>query len=201
VELGAILGMSWASGLNLYLSVSLLGLAGRLGWADTPEALQEPWVMATALGMFCVEFVVDKIPWLDSAWDAVHTVIRPAGAAVVAGLIAGTVGDVPSGVAAAVGGALGLSSHAAKASTRLVANASPEPFSNVALSVGEDSLVVGMAALAIAYPWVAGGAALVLAVLCVVVVVVMLGAVKAALRRMRERRSLHRGTGRFSPPS
>ena len=188
MELGAVLGTSWSSGLNLYLTVLLLGVAGRLGWADTPEALQQPWVLVVATALFAVEFVVDKVPWLDSVWDTVHTVIRPAGAAVVAGLVAGTVGDVPTGVAAAVGAVLGLSSHSAKATTRLAANTSPEPFSNVALSLGEDGVVVAMVLLAVAYPWVAGVLAVLLAVVCLVVTVVLFRVARAARRRLRDRR-------------
>lgn len=198
MELGAVLGTSWSSGLNLYLTVLLLGVAGRLGWADTPEALQQPWVLVVATALFALEFVVDKVPWLDSVWDTAHTLIRPAGAAVVAGLVAGTVGDVPTGVAAVVGAVLGLSSHSAKATTRLAANTSPEPFSNVALSLGEDGVVVAMVLLAVAYPWVAGVLAVALAVMCVVVTVALFRVARAARRRLRDRR--RRRGGALTPP-
>ena len=102
----AMLSTSWTSGLNAYLTVLLLGLSGRLGFADTPEPLQHGWVIAAAGIMFAIEFVVDKVPYLDSAWDVVHTVIRPVIAAVVGAAIAG--GSIGRPGAAALGAALGL---------------------------------------------------------------------------------------------
>ncbi len=187
MELGTAIASGWASGINLYATVAILGLAGRFGWAPTPEALQSWWVIGVALALYAVEFVADKVPYVDNAWDAIHTFVRPAGAAVVAGLIAGEVGDVRSGVIAAVGAALGLSAHGAKATTRLAVNTSPEPFSNIAVSVAEDGIVFGMVALALAQPRLAAGLALVAAVLCVVAIVVLWGVARRAWRGVRAR--------------
>lgn len=167
MEIGSILASGWASGLNLYGTALLIGLAGRLGWADTPEAMQGTAVLAVLGVLFLVEFVVDKVPWLDSAWDVAHTVIRPLGGALLGGFLAHDAGSSEV-LAALLSGTFSLTAHSAKASTRAVANTSPEPVSNVALSLGEDGLVAGMVALALAYPVAAGAVAVALALACVV---------------------------------
>jgi hypothetical protein len=187
VEVGTALGAAFTSGLNLYATVALLGIAGRWEWADTPDALQHWWVIAIALGMFAIEFVVDKIPWLDSTWDSVHTFIRPSGAAVLSGMIGGQIDDVSTGALVAVGAVLGLSSHGAKATTRMLANTSPEPFSNIALSIAEDSIVVAVMWLALERPRIAAGVAVVLGVLCVILTIVLWRAARRAWRRLRTR--------------
>lgn len=167
MEIGSILATGWASGLNLYGTALLIGLAGRLGWADTPDAMQGTAVLAVFGVLFLVEFVVDKVPWLDSAWDAVHTVIRPLGGALLGGFLAHDAGSSEV-LAAMMSGTFSLTAHGAKASTRAVANTSPEPVSNVALSLGEDGVVAAVVALALAYPVAAGAVAVVLALACVV---------------------------------
>lgn len=140
------LGVAWASGLNLYAAVATLGILGVTGNLDLPpdlQLLQHPVVIAAAGFMYCVEFVADKIPGVDSTWDTLHTFIRiPAGAA----LAAGAVGDVNPAIQIAaflLGGGVAAGSHAVKAGTRILINTSPEPFSNWTASVVEDGLVIG----------------------------------------------------------
>lgn len=151
---GLIAGSGWASGINLYLVSLLLGFAGRAGWGDIPDVLERTDVMIVSGVLFSIEFVADKIPFLDSLWDSVHTVIRPLGAAALGAVVAGESASIGTAVGAIVAGALALDAHAAKASTRLVVNASPEPVSNVALSFAEDIGVAGLVVLAVTYPLV-----------------------------------------------
>jgi hypothetical protein len=167
--------VGWASGLRLYAVVFITGAAGYLGWVPLPEALkvlQNPLVMGAAFLMFLVEFVADKVPGLDTLWDAAHTFIRiPAGAALAAGVLGGD-GATWTLIAALMGGTLAATSHAAKATTRAAANTSPEPFSNIALSLVGDAAVPAMLWLAWAHPmvfWPALGLALLLALVLIVV--------------------------------
>ncbi|MEZ5180380.1 MAG: DUF4126 domain-containing protein [Acidimicrobiales bacterium] len=189
---GTIAASGWASGLNLYGTALLLGLAGRFGWADTPEQLQRPGVLAVLAVLYVLEFVVDKVPWLDTAWDGVHTVVRPLGGALLGGLLAHESGD-PEVLAALLAGGFSLSAHAAKASTRAAVNTSPEPVSNVVLSVAEDGIVAAMVALALAYPVVAGVVAVVLAITSLAVAWVLVRFVRRMRARWRERRAVRRG--------
>jgi len=159
IALAAALG--WASGLRLYLTVLLVGIAGHWGWIALPPGLQvlgSPLVMGCAAVLALIEFLADKIPLVDSAWDALHTLIRiPAGAALVAGLVSGWAGDQGQAwgvVAALVGGGLAAAAHTAKASTRAAVNTSPEPFSNIGLSLIGDVAVPTMLWLAWAYPFI-----------------------------------------------
>ena len=159
IALAAALG--WASGLRLYLTVLLVGIAGHWGWIALPPGLQvlaSPLVMGCAAALAFIEFLADKIPLVDSAWDALHTLIRiPAGAALVAGLVGGWAGDDGQAwgvMAALVGGGLAAAAHTAKASTRAAANTSPEPFSNIGLSLAGDVAVPTMLWLAWAHPLV-----------------------------------------------
>lgn len=151
---GVIAGSGWASGINLYLVTLLLGVAGRIGWTDIPEVLTRLDVMIAAGVLFGIEFVADKVPYLDSVWDAIHTVVRPLGAAALGAVIAGDSGSIGTALGAAVAGVLALDAHAAKATTRVVANTSPEPVSNIALSLLEDVGVTLLVALAITFPLV-----------------------------------------------
>jgi hypothetical protein len=150
--IGIIAGSGWASGINLYLVTLLLGIAGRLGWSDIPELLTRTDVMVVAGVLFGIEFVADKIPFLDSAWDAIHTVVRPLGAAALGAVVAGDSESIGAALGAAVAGVLALDAHAAKATTRVVANTSPEPISNIGLSLVEDVGVTLLVALAITFP-------------------------------------------------
>ena len=144
------MGAGWSSGISVYGVVALVGVAGRFGWIEAPSFVEQWWVIGVAVVMFLVEFVIDKIALVDTAWDGVHTFIRPA----IGGYLMSTATDTKLSVAAlAVSGVLlALSSHSAKASTRLLVNTSPEPFSNVAVSLGEDGLVFVVMAIAMSRP-------------------------------------------------
>jgi hypothetical protein len=169
--LGRTMGFSFAAGVNLYATVAILGLAKRYGWVTLPEQFQvfdNDIVIAVALVLYVVEFVADKIPWVDSVWDAVHTVVRPVGGAVLAVTTLGEASPTTQGLIALLGGALATGSHLTKASTRAAANTSPEPFSNWALSFGEDVFVIGLAALALNYPLAAGLVVIIAVVLMIV---------------------------------
>lgn len=143
--------LGWASGLRLYAVVFLTGLAGHLGWVVLPsglQVLQNPLVLGAAGLMLAVEFFADKIPGLDSLWDTLHTVVRiPAGAALAAGVFGGDSATWAT-IAALMGGTLAATSHVAKATTRAAVNTSPEPFSNIALSLAGDAAVPAMLWLA-----------------------------------------------------
>jgi hypothetical protein len=186
VALAAALG--WASGLRLYAVVFLTGLAGHLGAVDLPSGLsilQNPVVLWASGTMLVVEFLADKIPLVDSMWDAVHTVVRiPAGAALAAGVFGGDHASWAL-VAALAGGTLAATSHAAKASTRAAVNTSPEPFSNIGVSLVEDGAVPLALWLALTHPvwfFVLLAIALVLMVWATVKLVKFL---KFMLRRLR----------------
>ena len=154
-ELAMSAAMAWGAGLRLYLVVFVVGLLGKLGYVPLPDALKlltNPIVLGAAGFMTFIEFFADKIPWLDSAWDAVHTFLRiPAGAALAAGML-GDSGEGVAMAAAIIGGTLTAGTHFGKAGTRAVANTSPEPFTNIGLSLAEDTMVAGGLALAIANP-------------------------------------------------
>jgi hypothetical protein len=153
IALAAALG--WASGLRLYAVVFLVGLVGHLGVVELPSGLrilQSPVILWTSGTLLVIEFLADKVPFVDSAWDLVHTVIRiPAGAALAAGVFGGDQTEWAL-VAALAGGTLAATAHAAKASTRAAVNTSPEPFSNIAVSLLEDGVVPLALWLAVAHP-------------------------------------------------
>jgi hypothetical protein len=153
--LALTLGAGWASGLNLYAAILVLGFMGATGRMELPEGLQvlsDPLVMFAAGVMYLVEFFADKVPGVDTAWDSVHTFIRiPAGAM----LAAGAVGDVGAGAelaAALLGGGMAAASHAAKSGARVLINTSPEPFTNWTASIAEDIAVIGGLIAAINHP-------------------------------------------------
>lgn len=147
--------LAWASGLRLYLVVFALGLAGHEGWIELPaglEVLQHPLVIGAAGVMLAIEFFADKVPWVDSLWDQVHTFIRvPAGALLAAGATGDTVNAVTL-AAGLLGGTITAGTHFAKAGSRIAMNASPEPFSNWSASLTEDVLVMGGIWLALRHP-------------------------------------------------
>jgi len=167
--LGVAMGSAWLSGINLYAAVGTLGLLQRFGFAHLPGdlgVLGSWWVIAVACGLYVIEFIADKIPAVDSTWDAIHTFIRvPAGAVMASAAFA----HFDPGVRVAallLGGGIALSSHGTKAATRAGANLSPEPFSNIALSVFEDATVIGSSVLLAWHPVVM--IAVVLIFLCIV---------------------------------
>jgi hypothetical protein len=149
------LGAGWASGLNAYAAVLVLGAAQLLGLVTLPPDLQvlgSPWVMATALVLFALNFLADKIPYVDSVNDALQTFVRiPAGALMAYGA-AGGLSSETAVIVALLGGALAAGTHVAKTGSRAVVNASPEPFSNIAASFATDGLVIGGLILALTYP-------------------------------------------------
>lgn len=158
--LGRTLGFSFSAGINLYATVAILGLASRYGWVSLPpqfKVFDNDVVIGAALVMYVIEFIADKVPWVDSMWDAVHTAIRPIGGALIAVSTFGEASPAVEGLIALLGGAVAASTHATKAGTRAVANTSPEPFSNWVLSFGEDLFVLGLGIVALNYPLVALG--------------------------------------------
>jgi hypothetical protein len=191
--LALVASSGWASGVNLYLVVLLLGLAGRTGLADVPAALTRTDVLVVVGIVFALEFVVDKIPWLDSAWDLLHTGIRPLGAAALGLLLTGEAETWQQVVAALGSGGLATAAHVAKATTRAAVNTSPEPASNTMVSLGEDGLVTAVIALAVTNPVLALVVVLVLLVAGGVLTVVLFNAARRALARWRERRRSRRG--------
>src|SRR5688572_14857386 len=171
--LGFALGTSFASGLNVYATVAAAGIMQRLGLVTLPESLQvltHPIVLGLAGTLFVIEFIADKIPYVDSAWDAVHTFIRPPAAAVLSYSAFGNVPEEWKLGAALLAGGVALTSHGAKASTRAAANTSPEPVSNWALSLFEDGLVVFLVWMAAEYPLLTAGIVIVLVIVAVLLI-------------------------------
>lgn len=179
----------WASGINAYAVVLLLGVFGATGVSDdVPAALQRTDVLIVAGVLFLCEVVADKVPYVDSVWDTAHTVIRPVAGAVVAALLAGESGSLPELTAGAVGGTTALISHLVKAGTRMAVNTSPEPFSNIGMSIAEDLGVAGVVTVAIFNPVAAAVIAAVLLVLGLVVVIFLTSRIRRFLRRRAQRR-------------
>jgi hypothetical protein len=153
-----IIPLAFAAGVNVYATVAVLGLCSHYKLVALPEqfrAFDHPVVIGVALTMYLVEFIADKIPWFDSVWDAIHTVIRPLGGALVAVTALGNASPAAMALAGLVGGSIAMTTHVTKAGTRAAANASPEPFSNWLLSLGEDVVAVGFTYGALAHPLVA----------------------------------------------
>jgi uncharacterized protein DUF4126 len=197
--LGRTLGFSFAAGINLYATVAILGLASRYGWVQLPEQFRvfdNDVVIGVALLLYVVEFFADKIPWVDSVWDAIHTVIRPVGGALIAVTTLGDASPTMEGVVALLGGTLAAGSHFTKAGTRAVANTSPEPFSNWFLSIAEDVFVVGLGFIALKYPTVA---ALVVIVAVVLMITFAAWIIRAVRRRFAQRQALVPSLPRRSP--
>ena len=186
MTLGRTLGFSFTAGVNLYATVAILGLASRYGWVSLPpqfQAFNNDTVIGVAIAMYLIEFFADKIPYFDSLWDAVHTAIRPVGGALIAVTTLGDASPTVEAFIALLGGAVAAGSHLTKTSTRAAANASPEPFSNWILSIGEDIFVVGLGYLALKYPIAALVVAGTLLVLIVVFATVIIRKVRAWFRR------------------
>ena len=184
--LGRTLGFSFAAGINLYATVAILGLASRYGWVALPDQYRifdNDLVIGTAIVLYIVEFFADKIPWVDSLWDAVHTVIRPVGGALIAVNTLGDASPATEGLVALLGGTLAASTHFTKAGTRAVANTSPEPFSNWILSISEDAFVVALGFVALKYPLLAAVIVLIGVVLMLVFATWIVRAVKRRWRR------------------
>lgn len=185
--IGLVAGSGWASGINLYAVIALLGIAGRTGWGDVPTVLERPEVIGIAAALYAVEFVADKIPYLDNLWDAVHTVIRPLGAAVLGALLTGEAETAQQALAAVGSGGLALAAHSAKATTRAAINTSPEPVSNIAVSLAEDGLVAGLVLFALREPWWALGITVALLIIGTVLMITLWRAARGAFSRARSR--------------
>ncbi|MFF3390543.1 DUF4126 domain-containing protein [Streptomyces sp. NPDC002669] len=193
----------WASGINAYAVVLLLGIFGTTGLSDeVPDALQRTDVLVVAGVLFLCEVVADKVPYVDSVWDSVHTVIRPVAGAVVAALLAGDDGSLPELAAAAIGGSTALMSHLVKAGTRMAVNTSPEPVSNIVMSIVEDLGVAGIITFAIFHPVAAAVIAGTLLLLGIVIVAFLFSRIRRFLRRRKQRREERRlaRTGSYPPP-
>ena len=185
LALAAALG--WASGFRLYAVVFLVGMMGVLGWMPLPPGLavlQSPLVLMVSGALLVVEFFADKVPWVDSAWDAAHAFIRvPAGAALAYGVF-GADNAAMAVVAGLLGGSLSATALATKMTTRAAVNTSPEPFSNWGLSFFEDGLVVAVVWLATQYPVAFGVALVVMVVVSVLLLVVLFKFLRAVVRRL-----------------
>ncbi|MBP6853403.1 MAG: DUF4126 domain-containing protein, partial [Rhodoferax sp.] len=177
----------WASGLRLYAVLFMTGLAGLLGWIALPQGLhvlQHPAMLVASGGMLSVEFLADKIPGLDSLWDMVHAVIRVPGGAALAAAVFGADNTTMAVVAGVLGGSLAATSYAGKATTRAAVNTSPEPFSNVAVSLLEDGLVVAALWLAVQHPLLFAVALTITLVLTVLLIAVLFKFLRAIVRRL-----------------
>jgi len=187
---GAALGLAVASGLSLYGAVFVSGLAIRLGWIDLAPSwgalsvLADPVVLGVSGVLFAVEFLADKIPVVDSLWDAVHTVIRPIGGALLASRALGELSPVAEVLALLLLGGATLATHAAKATTRLAVNTSPEPVSNILVSLTENGLLAVAVWMALAHPLVALGVGIVAVTVSVVLTLWLARRAIGALRRV-----------------
>ena len=178
-----LIPLAFASGLNIYATVAVLGLCEHFHVVDLPpqfRAFGHPAIIGIALAMFLVEFVADKIPWFDSVWDAVHTVVRPIGGALVAVNAMGHASPVMTALAALLGGSIAMTTHVTKAGTRAAVNTSPEPFSNWVLSLSEDAIAIGLSYFALQHPYAA-------AVIAVVLLVAMITLASYIVRWVRRR--------------
>ena len=190
--LGFALGTSFASGLNLYATVAAAGIFQRLGLVQLPDSLQvlsHPLVLGVAAALFVVEFIADKIPYMDSAWDGVHTFIRPPAAALLSYSAFGSVPEEWKLGAALLAGGVALTSHGAKATTRAAANTSPEPVSNWALSLLEDGIAVFLVWMAAEHPVLTAAIVAVLVVIAVLLIRKLWKFASSLMNRLRQPRS------------
>lgn len=184
-----VFSAGWASGINAYAVVLVLGLVGRLAHlGQVPQLLTRPSTLIVAALLFTVELVADKVPYLDSAWDSVHTLIRPVIGGMLGVLMAGDASTWQQALGLTTGSVTALLSHLAKAGLRLGINTSPEPASNLVVSTAEDVSVAGVLSLALVAPWVAAAIAAVLLTSSLVIVVLIWGKIRSVLRKRRRRR-------------
>lgn len=184
--IGLAFGAAWTSGINLYATVAMLGLLQRFGWAELPGGLHvlDNWIIiGVALFLYGIEFVADKVPYVDTVWDAVHTFIRVPAGAILAVAATTQLDPTVQVVAFLIGGGLALSTHGTKATVRAAANTSPEPFSNWILSIIEDVFAIGAIVLAVLNPTVI----LVVIFIFLIILAWILPKVLRRLRRMVER--------------
>ena len=185
----------WASGINAYLVVLVLGIADRVGsYSDIPDVLGRWDVLAVAGFMFAMEFVADKIPYIDSTWDAISTAIRPTVGAVIGVLLAGDATSLDQAVLGVVGGGTALLSHLAKAGGRLAINSSPEPVTNVGASLTEDATVLGVVWFSLEHPQAAAAIAGVLLLAGLGLLLVLSRLVRRGWRRWKNKEPVDRTT-------
>jgi hypothetical protein len=182
---GLIVGSGWASGINLYGVVALLNIFGRLDIGEVPEVLQRTDLLIVSLIMYSLEFIADKIPYLDNIWDVVHTAIRPLGAAVLGVVLVGDASGLGQALAGLGSGGLALTSHATKSTTRLAVNTSPEPVSNSIVSLAEDGLVAVVVFFAVEYPILAVIIVVILLVLGVLLMRKLIGAARSGIEKVK----------------
>lgn len=200
--LGVAGSISLLSGWRLYLTILATGVAMHFGWLPLPEHLQalqilaNPWVMGVAAVGTLAEFLADKIAWVDSIWDSVHSIVRPLGGALLALALVDSADPAWQVIAFILGGGGALISHSAKATTRAVVNISPEPYSNAAVSTGEDVATTGLLALVIAFPAVA----IVIALLLLIAAVLVIIALRKLLRSVRGGLKCALGDAANAPP-
>ena len=183
------MGAAWVSGIKLYAAVATLGLLGRFANLRLPgelEVLTNWWVIGVASALFVIEFVADKIPIIDSTWDVVHTFIRIPAGAVIAAAAFGDFDRSVQVIAFLIGGGLALSSHGTKTTTRAVVNTSPEPFSNIAVSLAEDVLSVGAMLLAAFYPILLFIVVAIGVLISIIVLPKIIRYIRAVIRKMRK---------------
>lgn len=182
----------WASGINAYLVVLVMGLADRFGtFSDIPDVLARWDVLAAAGFLYAMEFIADKIPYIDSTWDAISTAIRPTAGTVIGVLLAGDASSLDQAVLGAVGGGTALLSHLVKAGGRLAINSSPEPVTNVAASLTEDFAVLGVVWFALEHPEAAAAVAGVLLALGLVMLLLVARLVRRGWRRWKKKDPIH----------
>ena len=187
-----VFSSGWASGVNAYATILILGLFGRFTGVDAfpvPDALTRTDVLVVAGLLYAVEFVADKIPYLDSAWDVVSTAIRPSVGAVIALLVSGDASTLDQALYTTFGGGTALLSHLVKSGLRLAINTSPEPFSNAGASVAEDSAVAGVVTIAVYHPWIALGVSAALLVLGLILLALGFRYVRRGWRRWNRDRA------------
>lgn len=188
--LAMVVGASFAAGLNVYATVATLGLIARAGWVQLPPALhpvESWWVIGAAAALFAVEFVADKIPAFDLIWNALHTFVRVPVAALLGYAASAQLSPQAQMLSAALAGAIALAAHGGKFAVRAAVTPSPEPISNVGLSLGEDVAAIGLTWFATTHPYMAAGVALALVVLTVIAIRLVVRAIKRLFHGARTR--------------
>ena len=187
--LPSVLTSGWASGVNAYAAVLVLGLISRFGHVEAiPSSLGNTWVLGISGVLFLIEMVADKVPYVDSLWDSVHTFIRPVVGAGLGYLLGKDAGTFEAIMATLGGGTTALLSHSVKSMSRVAINTSPEPVTNITMSTAEDVAVVGVLTLATNHPWISMSICLVLLLIGAVVIWYVLKRVRDYRERRRQRK-------------